>query len=303
MIISPYALQIILSLIYHSSYGTSESEIQTHAHFIEPQYTHNINTVIFSDFVTNLYVKLGNRIYLKSELKLNKTFDIAFSDFQGMSEEVNFNEPKLVAQNINSWVKDQMDEETEPFISSDKIPSDSKIWFLNTICLNINWKNNYTNESISTNKFKSSGNSKYQTQFIKDKNIYQAVIDDANLKVDAVEIDLIEDSFMSLLLIMPKESSSIEEISNILTIDYYIEIISKLTAQEVDLMFPIFNMDTIVDAKNEFIKFGIKTMKSNLQSKILDNDDVTNFTKMLHRTKIEFNLREDEAERLGKIYI
>lgn len=287
-------------MLYHDSYGITETEIQETAYFIDPQYTHSINSVMFSDFVTNLYVKLGNRIYFKPNTKLNETFANALNDFQGTSKKIAFRDQELMSNDINTWVDEQTRDSGKQFITPEKIQRTMDTLFLSTIFLNTNFKFDYTNETLLTRNFKDFNGHEYLTQFITNNDVYYAVIGDQELKADAVEINLVDDSYMSILIIMPHESSSVREIVNMLTVDYFIDVVTKISKHNLDLTLPLLNFESTIDARKHFIEFGIKSLSSSAEIQMFENRNVTNVSKILHKTKIEFNPRNEDSEP-GKV--
>lgn len=255
---------------------------------------------MFSDFVTNLYIKLGNRVYYKPNAKLNQTFKTALDDFEGTSKKIAFRDQMLVADDINTWVDEQTGDTRKLFITPEKIHRTMDLIFLSTIFLTINLKIDYTNETLLTRAFKGHNRKEHSAQFIQDNNVYKAVLGDEEIKADAIEINLVDDSHMSLLIIMPHETSSVREIANLLNVDYFIDIITKIKDHDLDLIIPLLNVESTIDSRKQFIEFGVKTLENDAEINLFENRNVTNVSKILHKTKLLFNPRDVESE-IGKI--
>ena len=183
---SPYSIKDAFSLLYEGTEGKVKDEFETVLGLNEESVAAIREYDAFIKASDTDSVKIANRAYVSNDDKIRNALDI---DVLGLDKDeikdLQVDDPKAAAEDINTFVSDTTNEKIENFISEDFINEDTSLILVNALYFNQAW--NFDKGTISWNdgkQYKAFKSKDYLLSCIKE-------VDDGN--IDVLRLNYIND--------------------------------------------------------------------------------------------------------------
>lgn len=297
--ISPTSLLMALSMVYNGADGETKEEIAKalQAEGIDVGDLNKANASLMSmlhDRSEDIELNVANSIWLNKHFHFQDPFKANTEDyFNAMIEEVDIRDSKT-PDAINNWVKKSTNGKIEDIVDS---PLDQNIVsiLINAIYFNGNWTHPFKEELTEDRPFYLEDGS---TKDVPVMTLNEKLAYMENEYIQAVTLPYGEKEDMSMNVILPKENTSIEEMSTLLTNESWQAWKEKLTPQEGTVMLPKFQLEYETILNQGLEKLGMKTAfdkdKANFQ-KMIQEDEQIWISEVKQKTFIDVNEKGTEA--------
>ena len=137
---SPYSIKDAFSLLYEGTEGKVKDEFETVLGLNEESVAAIREYDAFIKTSDTDSIKIANRAYVSNDDKIRNTLDI---DVLGLDKDeikdLQVDDPKAAAEDINTFVSDTTNEKIENFISEDFINEDTSLILVNALYFNQAW--------------------------------------------------------------------------------------------------------------------------------------------------------------------
>lgn len=183
---SPYSIKDAFSLLYNGTEGKVKDEFETVLGLNEQSVAAIREYDAFIKTSDTDSIKLANRAYVSDDDKIRNALDI---DVLGLDKDeikdLQVDDPKAAAEDINAFVSDTTNEKIENFISEDFINEDTSLILVNALYFNQAWNFNKGTITWSDGKqYKAFQDKNYSLSNIKE-------VDDGN--IDILRLNYIND--------------------------------------------------------------------------------------------------------------
>lgn len=297
--ISPTSLLMALSMVYNGADGETKEEIAKalQAEGIDVEDLNKANASLMSmlhDRSEDIELNVANSIWLNDHFHFQDPFKANTEDyFNAMIEEVDIRDSKT-PDAINNWVKKSTNGKIEDIVDS---PLDQNIVsiLINAIYFNGNWTHAFNEELTEDRPFYLEDGS---TKDVPVMTLNEKLAYMENEYIQAVTLPYGEKEDMSMNVILPKENTSIEEMSTLLTNENWQAWKEELTPQEGTVMLPKFQLEYETILNQSLEKLGMKTAfnkdKANFQ-KMIQEDEQIWISEVKQKTFIDVNEKGTEA--------
>lgn len=297
--ISPTSLLMALSMVYNGADGKTKVEIAKalQAEGIDVEDLNKANASLMSmlhDRSEDIELNVANSIWLNDYFHVQDHFKTNTEDyFNAMIQEVDIHDNKT-PDTINNWVKKSTNGKIEDIVDS---PLDQNIVsiLINAIYFNGNWTHAFNEELTEDRPFYLEDGS---TKDVPVMTLNEKLAYMENEYIQAVTLPYGEKEDMSMNVILPKENTSIEEMSTLLTNENWQAWKEELTPQEGTVMLPKFQLEYETILNQSLEKLGMKTAfnkdKANFQ-KMIQEDEQIWISEVKQKTFIDVNEKGTEA--------
>lgn len=287
-------MRLLLSVLYQASVGSTKSEIQ-HKSYLSDKEESSIN---IKDNVNHVFaspsVKLANKVYVKEGESINANFQAIIGNYKSEIQQVNFNQPEIVAESINQWVESQTNGLIKNLVDPKTISEDSAIYLVNTLYFKAAWAKPFPKLSVSNETFTSFDKVSHSIKFMTQYGRYrQGAIN--SIKSLAIEIPYKQETNFVFWVILPNADSNIQAVKESLSPSVISDIDSTIKEQTCILSLPLFEISSEVNLKSALTNLGIGSLFSKGEINILDNSPPLVVSDAKQKNKIIVDTEGTEA--------
>ena len=295
IMISPLSVSYALGMTYNGAAGTTLEAFNDVLHFgdlthqeVNESYKDLMNQLVHLDeqvefsIANSIWYRLGYTI-LEEFISTNREY------FDAAVEELDFSDPKSV-DIINDWIEDKTNDKIKNML--DFIPSDAVMYLINAIYFNATWKYEFDPEDTREGDFYLEGGGTFPVDYMNLTGTFQyASYDDVSI----AELPY-GDSTFSMVVLLPSEQSSVEDLVDQLDIEYWDGLFEQAWPVNLQITLPKFSYE-FKDLLNEpLINLGLGVAFGGGAdfSKITPNAALY-ISRVIHQTFIDVNEEGTEA--------
>lgn len=199
----------------------------------------------------------ANRLFGDKSLTYNRTFqNISEAVYNAKLIPVNFREKPKIARNfINAWVANKTEGLIKGVIPPDAITPFTTLVIINTIYFKGLWKSMFEVDMTSQRTFEKAANSQCQVPMMQQQGSFRYAKFPAD-KMKMIELPYKGDD-VSMVLLLPMAGGNLQEIESRLTHEKVVSWLSKLSAVEVELSLPRFQIEDTFSLTNMLKQMGL----------------------------------------------
>jgi serpin B len=259
IILSPFSISTAVSMVYNGANGQTQKAMQNTLEFeglslekinkgnmdnagylanVDPYVTLHIANAIFWDenliFPFNEFIS-ANETYYDAELS-----------------PMSFGDPAALPT-INGWVNDKTNGKIEEILK--EIRSDEVMFLINALYFKGDWRFPFDPEDTKSNIFTLPDETTIQADYM---NMTGSVIPYANHPLyEAIDLAY-GDSIWSMTLVLPRLTTQLVDLVGAMDIAFYSELTSTLSAAEVNIQIPKFELAYSADLKDILSLMGME---------------------------------------------
>lgn len=307
MVVSPFSISTALAMTYTGARNTTMLEMARVMHFDKDQQRFRNN---FRDYLVSLQhmasndvqLNVANSLWAQEDYHfLEQFFEINKNYFNSETFLVNFETNReQVRKEINDWVYEETREKIKDLIVPGVLTEDTRLVLVNAIHFFGPWLTEFNPDNTRENIFYVSEAERVMADFMHRTDTLAYAEND---KLQALELPYAGKDF-SMLVLLPKHGTSLEEIHEILDPDYYNKIIGEMQKQEVDVFLPKFEAETKFDLEDVLMKMGMVdpfTRRADFSG--MTGDLELKIDKVIHQAMIEVAEEGTEAAAATAVVI
>ncbi|XP_068082596.1 uncharacterized protein [Anabrus simplex] len=294
VVLSPASVKTLMAMILEGSGGQSARQLKQALRIEESTDSHRQQIASFlrslQVYNSGYTVELGNRMFVSYKVITRKEFQDALSKYYYADvRQIDFSTPQIAATTINDWVNNKTHGFINRLVEPDSLSPYSRMMLANAVYFKGKWKVPFDPDVTSIKNF-------YPQEGVCHKAFYMEILGTfpyayiQELDAQALELPY-EGNKFSMLLLMPKETKGINQLTRDLPYSPLQNIISKLVQTEVLVSVPRFKMEYYTDLVSSLSNLDIKDIfgpNANL-SAMLMTEEPSYITNVFHKAKIEVN--------------
>ncbi|XP_055624914.1 leukocyte elastase inhibitor-like [Toxorhynchites rutilus septentrionalis] len=215
-------------------------------------------------------LKTRSKIYHTNAKLKPDVIPLLHGQFGAEVESADFTEAEQVVRSVNAWVDQATGGLIKEFMDAGDVRDDNDLMLLNVVALSASWRVPFdpTHTEKTTFHFVN-GDHDADMMYLEGDFPYTL---DAENHCYAVELEYSEDTDLSMVLILPTEEHTLEQVVQRLSLDMYIALDSSLRSTKATVTIPKFTMRMKLDAKEQLKEMGLKAMFEKLDLNILARD-------------------------------
>ncbi|KAJ1087892.1 hypothetical protein NDU88_001051 [Pleurodeles waltl] len=193
---------------------------------------------------------LASALYLQDGFRVKEEYLHSNKDFfQSDIKLVNFQHAKTAAETINAWVERKTHGKIQNLISSEDVGALTKLVLVNAIYFRGEWKYKFRTENTNLMEFteKYGSVTKIPTMHLQLRTKIGS-FSDKNVSYQVLELPY-KGEAISLILVLPAESVTIEEMEKVITADLIKACIFEMEEEDVEVSLPRFKIEHKLDLK------------------------------------------------------
>ena len=253
---------------------------------------------VLTNLDTKVVFQIANSIWYKNSFPvIQKFLDDNKNYFDAEVSALDFSQQSSV-QAINGWVNTKTHGKISTIING--IPNDVVMFLINAIYYKGVWTFQFDPQKTSDAAFTCADGSTVQCKLMNQEAEF-AYYSDANIQV----VDLpYGDRKFSMMVILPKASTSIDQFASTLTQDRWDNIVAQLDSSKVILSLPKFNLEYKKSLKDELQNMGMGIAFSDFADFTrISQIGGLSISDVLHKTFVEVNEEGTEAAAVTVISI
>lgn len=300
-IFSPFFVNLSFSEIYLATKGGTASQVGDFMIFEEDRTSHYNNFIEFQKIITennslNTNFNFSVNLFIEDSLKVLKEFSEKIKPYIVDSvKHFDFTQSAdSIVDVLNTYINENSDGHYKDYLSVENIPENSNILINSAAYFSGYWANNFTNFINAPFKSDSVG--------AKSKNIKYLTSFGYNKYGETEDYQIIELPYegyqLSLIVILPKKTFSLEQFNQFFNFDYFQLWRQKnMQTQRVRIFLPEFTTESFYDLKSSFdtIIPAIFTKGGNFLNLI---HKVVFINGMYHYAKFEVKRENENLEEL-----
>lgn len=198
---------------------------------------------------------ISSRVFADSMVAVSQKYTtILDMQYNASIENVNFQQPDIAAETINSWVSNSTRGMIPKLVTARNI-RDSVLLLVNAIYFKGLWVNVFLPSATTMQPFTTVSRQTVQVPFMKQiqDNYF---VDSKELKARLVRLPYADGRF-SMIIVLPNENSSLGELLNIISSESINAAIRGMEETEVNLQLPRFNIEYDCSLKMGLQQLGI----------------------------------------------
>lgn len=292
IVFSPYALRVLLSVLYQISSGSTQSELCDRVRLVDKPEMLAIQKRSISRFAASPNVNLVNKVYITNESHPTSTFSSILRDLGSSVEQVDFTKSLEVAETMNKWVESETNGLIKNLVSPSSIDSETSLFLLNTLYFKAKWLDPFPEQSTYKGTFFGYDGVNYQTDFMSQWNEYKMA---TAIDSEILEIPYEAGSNFVIWMILPNENHEIGEITQKLDRQLITNIDAAFEKTDAIVMLPLFVTEMDIDGKTLLTNLGIKSMFQNGELDMLEDHPPMIVDEVRQKVKIIVNSDGTEA--------
>ncbi|KAI4455145.1 serine protease inhibitor serpin [Holotrichia oblita] len=296
LIFSPFSAHSALSFAYEGAAGDTAQSFRDvldipKANVTAQKYKYVMRTLNSARTVT---VRIANKIYIKNGYNLNENFrSLAQNYFAADVENIDFNQQKQAADDINAWVSSKTRNKIDKLVDAQSFDSQTRAFLLNAVYFNGEWENPFKTTFTSTGDFHVSETETVQCQMMTEIDFYDYA---ENAELDAQILKLkYRDQRFAMTIILPKSTNGIAELENKLSTMDITSI--ETTGREIEIFLPKFKMESTLNMKDHLTRIGLGEIFSDNADfpNIIDDPEKLKIDEVTQKAIIDFNEKGTEV--------
>lgn len=310
-VFSPVSLNIALSLLYPGTKNNTANELKKVIGYKDKIEDFYYDASSYNNYIAsyaeeqNFEFAMANKLYIEQSFSiLNNYKDNIAKYFNSSSlQQVDFiNNSAKEENNINNWVENITKARIKNLIPKNTLTTDTKFIIVNALYLKSPWKYPFDKKHTSAKPFYSNKNESIETDFMIQQT--RGVKYLSNDSTKAIELPYLT-SGLSLLIILPSNSNSINISSFIPNAETYLKICETLEYNDVYMEIPKFKIETSLNLSTYLKNLGIISAFSNRDADFsaLSNTDKLYISAVLQKVFFEIDERGSEAAAATSIIV
>lgn len=256
LIISPYSVSHVLSLLCNGAGGNTLAEIKTvlgadNATNDELYYYHRKLSLAFNHLDDLVYLPLLNTVWVDKGIELNHTFELACGRYGAQINSLDLMDSKAV-DTVNDWFVLQTQNRDMRVV--DEIPTNTQILLSNAMSFKGNWIKNlvdFTEKGVFTNEDGT------QTQIkMMNPQLYHALYTN-NEHFSIAEFPYGNEAF-SMVILLPNEGKTLSECVSNLTASNWMMWSETMKEELLQVLLPCFSLEYKKDLGADLLAMGVK---------------------------------------------
>ncbi|XP_072759665.1 antichymotrypsin-2 isoform X1 [Anoplolepis gracilipes] len=260
IIISPFNLHIILSLVSNGAGGSTLEEMRAALGYVDTEETLNDKfqtLIVLLNEMENVTLHAVNAAYIQKEVELIGDFlSMCINIFKSSISKINFEDNIHAAKIINSWVEATTYNKITNIISPSDISKDTKIMLVSAVYFNSRWLKPFNKNDTHNGMFRVSTKEIYpvSTMFIKGTFFYGEV---PIWNTQFIEIPYFNDNIVMIVL-LPHEGTELKDLEE--KFDWQTLIKTRRFSDDFELYLPKFKFEISINLKDNLSKIGMNKM-------------------------------------------
>uniref|UniRef100_H2MAE0 Serpin peptidase inhibitor, clade I (neuroserpin), member 1 n=1 Tax=Oryzias latipes TaxID=8090 RepID=H2MAE0_ORYLA len=294
IIFSPLSVALSLGMVELGARGASLEEIRQTVGFssllpgVEFSLLQNLTAALLDDD-THHVIRCANSLFLQEGVSFNPEFlHLVKKYFRAEAETVDFSDSTAVADQINSWVENHTESESERWangrragneqthqqsrlpgkirslLSAEDFSSVTRLTLVNAIYFRGSWKNQFRPENTRTFSFSRDDGSEVQTLMMYQQgDFYYGEFSDGSQEAGGVYQVLempYEGEDMSMMIVLPRQEVPLASLEPIIKAPLLEEWANNVKPQKVEIYLPRFKVDQKMDLRDTLQELGIKSI-------------------------------------------
>ncbi|EQB60107.1 proteinase inhibitor i4 serpin [Vairimorpha apis BRL 01] len=300
VIFSPYSIHNLLSMVLNGTTGSTTQEIKkiltndesTDCKSLNNEHFNLLQNVNEFKQNSNINLQIDNFIFYNQDIELNKKFqDKTSKCYETKIKSFDISKKSKSLKLINGLISKSTNDLIPEMIL--ELPQNTKLIIVNTIYFKGKWQTQFDNDETIKKDFNCIDETVKVDMMHKKDDLFHM----ENEFFVALKMPY-EDPQFSLMIFLPKEGVSINEISKFISDENFYSDLSKyMSLKEVDLNLPKFKISSKINLKNALNYFGLKNIFFNGTSELqhIMCDNTMNDVKIEQKAVIEINESGSEA--------
>uniref|UniRef100_A0A8C5L427 Serine (or cysteine) peptidase inhibitor, clade I, member 2 n=1 Tax=Jaculus jaculus TaxID=51337 RepID=A0A8C5L427_JACJA len=301
IVFSPFGTTVLLSMVQLGAKGRAQQQIRETLRLQETSNGEEFS--VLKSFISAILEKkqeftfnLASALYLQEGFSVKETYLHDNKEFfQSSTNLVDFLDAKACAEKISTWVENKTDGKIKNMFSGEEFGPLTRLVLVNAIYFKGDWKQKFRKEDTKLMDFTKKDGSRVKVPMMKSVlRTKYGYFSEPSIKCQVLELPYKGDDF-SLIVILPEEDVSIEDLEKLITAQHILRWFSEMHEQEVEVSLPRFKIQQKLDFKEAFHSLNITEIFSGGcdLSGITDSSDVYVSQVM---QKVFFEINEDGGE-------
>jgi serine protease inhibitor len=256
IVISPLSLSTILALTQNGAAGNTKEQMLKALELqgvddktINESYR---NIIAHFNSLTSIETKMGDSVWIKKDADVKKEMiDTGKNYYEAEINEVDFAKKNTVDA-VNKWISDRTAGKIDKILDSFK--EDTYMTLINTVYFKGKWKNPFTENNTTKQKFTSSDGSTKEVDMMKETMGTEYL---KGTNFHAVRIPY-EDTNFGMYVLLPDKGSSADELMKDMTLDKWNKWAGEFKKTQVQVSLPKFKIEFEEELNGMLAGFGMK---------------------------------------------
>ena len=259
---SPYSISSAMAIVYEGARGTTADEIRTVFSYPEDimdlrkGYAHLFNSINKPN--ENYELRTANALWAQKDYPfLDEYLETAKTYYGGKLANLDFvNDPEGSRTTINRWVENQTNGKIKDLLPKGSVNPLTRLVVTNAVYFKGKWVKQFDPKDTYKTDFHVTPEKKVKVDMMALRSEVFNYTEDDTVKV--LELPY-SGNRLSMLVILPKQNHTIDEVEDSLTIEKIREWQSNLNPREIDVHLPKFKMETKYKLNDVLSTMGMPT--------------------------------------------
>lgn len=293
--LSPYGIASVLGMAQMGAYGATLKLLASKMGYsLQERGMPKLQRLLQRDLASEDGVEVASGVMVDRKIILEKVFRRSLSKaFQSVPHQIDFSQPEMARQVINSWTSDHTDGMISEFLPSGVLSELTRLVLLNALHFHGVWKTPFDPRNTREQLFHTVNGSAVSVPMMTttQKFNYGEFVSKDGVDYDVIEMPY-EGESISMLLVTPFEKdvplSALNKELSSSRIHQWRQEMRKISKQ---LSIPRFSMDTEIDLKSTLSRMGLGDIFSQSRADFsrITTEEPLCVSKVLQRVKLEVN--------------
>ncbi|XP_044015973.1 antichymotrypsin-2-like isoform X2 [Aphidius gifuensis] len=267
LICSPVSLQMVMAMLSVGARGQTETQLRSVLHLPSDKavtrngYQSLIDTL---NSFKKVNLTLANKIYLRNGFEVESEFKkIIKNYYRSEIESLDFSNAVAASNTINAWAEAKTNNLIKNVVTPDTVEQ-AVMLLINAVYFKGNWKVKFDPKAtVPQSFFTSASNSVNVSMMQKTSRFNYGEIPDLNARFVELEYNSTNaDDSTSMIIILPNDIGGLQETEKKLSNTSFEEIRKLGFNSLVQLSFPKFKIENLINLKSVLIKMGLANIFS-----------------------------------------
>ncbi|XP_077015267.1 serpin I2 [Tamandua tetradactyla] len=301
IIFSPLGMTLILGMVQLGAKGKAQQQIKQTLKLQENSTGEDFSVLkpffsAISEKKQELTFNLVNALYLQEGFTVKEQYLHGNKEFlQSAIKLVDFQDAKACAETISTWVESKTEGKIKNMFSEEDFGPLTRLVLVNALYFKGDWKQKFRKEDTQLMNFTKKDGSAAKIPMMKALlRTKYGYFSESSVSYQVLELPYKGDEF-SLIIILPAEDVTIEEVEKLITAHQILKWLSDMQEKEVEIWLPRFTMEQKLDFKEALHSLNVTEIFSGGcdLSGITDSSEVY-VSQVLQ--KVFFEVNEDGSE-------